>query len=704
MLIFLIWRVILAKKNLVIVESPAKAKTIKKYLGASFDVIASMGHVRDLPKSRLGVEIQNNFEPSYSIIKGKKDVVKDLKNKASKSKKVFLATDPDREGEAIAWHLAHVLKLDENDENRVSFNEITKSGVKSGIDSPRKIDSLLVNSQQARRILDRLVGYKLSPFLCQKIQKGLSAGRVQSVALRIINDREIEIENFKPEEYWTITANLKAGNPAKLFKSSFWGTNEKQIKLENESQANEIVKNLEGAKYIVSEVKEGKRHRKPPPPFITSTLQQEAVRKLGFTSKKTMKIAQELYEGLEIPDFGSVGLITYMRTDSTRISDEAREKSEKFILNKWGKKYLPPKRRVFKTKSNAQDAHEAIRPTMPDVYPEKIKSSLTADQFKIYKLIWDRFISCQMADCVQNTVRVKILANDYLFKSSGCTPHFDGFTVLYTESKDEKEEKESELPKLEVGTECKLKKLDPIQHFTEPPPRFTEASLIKFLEENGIGRPSTYSSIISTIVYREYVTKDAKCFVPTELGRAVNSLIEKYFPSIVNLKFTARMEDDLDKIEKGDSEWREILDDFYKDFEKTLEDAKESTKDLKIKLKENETDIICDKCGLPMVVKRSRFGKFIGCSGYPECKNIKKFVQTIGVKCHKCGGDIIKRKSKKGKVFYGCINYPDCDFVSWNIPSGEVCKICGNPLFLKGKSTFCEFCDNKKKKQGEGEE
>ena len=683
------------KNNLVIVESPAKAKTIKKYLGPKFDVVASMGHVRDLPRTRLGVNLKENFEPTYSIIKEKKELVKKLKEKASDFENIFLATDPDREGEAIAWHLAYILKLDKNAKNRVFFNEITKFGVETGIKNPQVINNLMVGSQQARRILDRIVGYKLSPFLCQKIQKRL--------ALRIINDREQEIENFVPQEYWSLTANLRGGEPKKDFKAIFWGikdenNNFKQIKLENESQTQEIIKNLENAKYIVLEIKRGKRHKKLAPPFITSTLQQEAARKLNFSSKKTMKVAQELYEGVDIPDLGAVGLITYMRTDSVRISEESRKISEEFILNKWGEKYLPSKKRIFKTKSNAQDAHEAIRPTMPNIAPENIKSSLTSDQFKIYKLIWERFIASQMSDCVQNTVKIKILANNYIFNSSGCTPYFDGFTVLYTESRDEKEEKELALPELSEGSECKLKKLEPGQHFTEPPPRFTEASLVKFLEENGVGRPSTYASIISTILFRNYVTKENKTFVPTELGKAVNNLIKKYFPDIVDIKFTSNMENNLVKVEHGKIDWHKILDNFYKDFEKTLETAKDLTKDLKIKLKENEVDITCDKCGLPMEVKFSRFGKFIGCSGYPECKNIKKFVQGIGVKCHKCGGNIIKKKSKKSKVFYGCENYPKCDFVSWYMPNGEKCPKCGGPLFLKGKKVFCENCEKNSNK------
>ena len=680
------------KNNLVIVESPAKAKTIKKYLGKTFDVVASMGHIRDLPKSRLGVDPEKNFEVSYTVMKDKKSTVKSLKEKASKSEKIYLATDPDREGESIAWHLAYVLGLDCEEENRITFNEITKSGVLNGINHPRKIDSLLVNSQQARRVLDRLVGYKLSPFICKKIQRGLSAGRVQSVALKIIIDREIEIENFVPQEYWNITAHLESEDQE--FDALFWGS-DKQIKLENQEQSQKIIDDLKGAQYIVSEVKKGKKHKRPFAPFITSTFQQEAVKKLGFSSKKSMKIAQELYEGVSIDKIGTTGLITYMRTDSTRISEESRKKAEEFILNKWGEKYIPSTRRIFKTKSNSQDAHEAIRPAMPNISPEQIKSNLTPDQFKIYKLIWDRFISSQMADCIQNTVNIKVSANGYIFKSSGYSVEFDGFTVLY---KDDNEKKDKPLPYLSVGTICKLIKLDPSQHFTDPPPRYNEASLIKTLEEDGVGRPSTYASIISTITMRDYVQKDGKSFVPTELGRAVNDLIQKYFPSIVDVKFTSTMESNLDKIEKGDSDWKDTLRDFYSDFEKYLQNAKDETKDLKIHIKDNETGIICDKCGMPMVIKRSKYGKFIGCSGFPSCKNIQKFVNSIGVKCYKCGGDIEKKKSKKGRIFYGCSNYPNCDFASWNQPTGELCKSCGMPMFLKGKKKFCENCEKKEDK------
>ena len=683
------------KSKLVIVESPSKAKTIKKYLGSNFSIIASMGHVRDLPKFHLGIDVKNDFKPSYSVIKDKKDFVKKLKEKASKSSSILLATDPDREGEAIAWHLAHILKLDFNEKNRVTFNEITKDGISSGMKNIRSINLSLVDSQQARRVLDRLVGYKLSPFLCQKIQKGLSAGRVQSVALKILNDREKEILSFKPEEYWTISVILSKYEGGKTFTANFWGTLEKEIELKNENDANKILDNLKNSKYIVSDVKNGKRKKNPPPPFITSTLQQEAAKKLNFTSKKTMKIAQELYEGVHVDEYGTTGLITYMRTDSTRLSEESIDKISSLISKKWGDKYL--KKRVFKKKNSVQDAHEAIRPSIPSLEPEIAKKNLTDDQFKLYKLIWNRFTSSQMSCCVMNTMQVKVLSNDYLFKASGSSVHFDGFTVLYDDNKDSNNDKEIILPDLKVGDECYFHKIDKIQHFTEPPPRYTEASLIKTLEENGIGRPSTYASIISTILNREYAKTENKRFFVSELGKEVNKLLEEYFSSIINVKFTSNMESDLDKIEKENIEWKSIVRNFYENFEKVLEDVKNKTKELKVHLKENETDVVCDLCGAPMVVKYSKFGKFLGCSNYPDCKNIKKFVQSLGIRCPQCNGDIIKKVTKKKRKFYGCSNYPSCDFASWNQPTGEICKICDSPLFLKGKKVFCESCTKNKK-------
>ncbi|MDR1364128.1 MAG: type I DNA topoisomerase [Oscillospiraceae bacterium] len=682
------------KNNLVIVESPAKAKTIKKYLGNNFEVIACFGHIRDLPAKRFGVDVKNDFTPEYVIIKDKEKIVSEIKEKAKNSVSVVLATDPDREGEAISWHLANILKLNSDDNNRVAFNEITKTGVKKGIETPRKIDSDLVDAQQARRILDRLVGYKLSPFLCQRIQKGLSGGRVQSVALRMIVDRENEIRIFVPEEYWTITASLNPEKSEKVFQAKFWGNKDGEIKLKNQSQTNEILEHIKDSEYKIVKLKKGKRSKNPAPPFITSTFQQEAVRKLGFSSKRAMKVAQELYEGVDISGHGATGLITYMRTDSIRISDEAMAEAKDFIIKTWGEKYSPTTQRKFKTKANAQDAHEAIRPTVINFLPEEIKSSLTNDQFKIYKLVWNRFIASQMTNCLQDTVRVEIDASGYIFRASGLTVSFDGFTVLYSEGKDEKEEQEKSLPKLSEGMNCGLKKLDHAQHFTEPPPRFTEASLIKALEENGVGRPSTYAATISVLIFREYVTKDGKIFSPTELGETVDGLIKKYFPAIVNVEFTAKMESQLDGVKHGKSKWQNILRDFYGDFEKMLENAKAETKDLKLELKENETDIICEKCGNKMVIRRGRYGKFIGCSGYPECKNIQKIIKTVGAKCPKCNGEIIEKNTKRNRIFYGCANYPNCNFATWDTPTDQVCPKCGSFLFKKGEDIFCITCDS----------
>lgn len=681
--------------KLIIVESPAKAKTIKKYLGDGYEVIASMGHVRDLAKSKLSVDVENNFEPKYSIIRGKSQLVKELKKAAQKSEKVFLATDPDREGEAISWHLAYVLNLDTAEENRVTFNEITKTGVTTGMSNPKKIDIDLVNAQQARRVLDRLVGYKLSPFLSQKIRKGLSAGRVQSVAMRIIVDREEEIRAFVSEEYWTIDCKFIPKGQRRSFDAYLHSKNGEKIKISSEQEANAILKDLDGSNYVVDKVKKGKKQISPAPPFITSTLQQDASRKLGFTAKKTMKIAQELYEGVEVLNIGAVGLITYMRTDSLRISDDALNSAHDFILGQWGDKYLPAKPRRFKTKASAQDGHEAIRPTMPDLPPEKVQGSLSADQYKLYKLIWERFIASQMANCIHDTVSIDIEANGYIFKASGYTVRFDGFTVLYQESKDQKEgkyEKAKELPNLNEGDSLKLKEIVPNQHFTQPPPRYTEASLIKTLEGNGIGRPSTYATVISTITSREYVTKEAKTLKPTELGEVTTNLIKERFPKIVNVKFTAQMEKDLDTIAEGKEGWTDVLDNFYGDFSKTLEKAKQEMEGVKIQLKEYETDIVCEKCGKKMVIKYGRYGKFIGCSGYPECTNIKKIVNETGAKCPKCGGKIIEKKSKRGRIFYGCENYPKCDFASWDQPTKEVCPKCGKALFKKkgkNKKLFC---------------
>ncbi len=695
--------------NLVIVESPAKAKTIKKYLGKDYDVIASMGHVRDLPEKRLSVDVKKDFKPTYTILKGKEKIVEEIQNKAKKSKKIFLATDPDREGEAISWHLAYLLDLDPEENNRVTFNEITKTGVGLGMKSPRAIDIDLVNAQQARRILDRLVGYKLSPFLCKKIHKGLSAGRVQSVAVRIIVDREEEIRKFKPEEYWSIDANFTPKGSKKHFSASFYGDLKNKIEIKNESEASVILKNLENKEYKVLKLKKGKRKKNPAPPFITSTLQQDASRKLGFQARRTMKVAQELYEGIEIEGFGAVGLITYMRTDSLRISEDAIKEAQNYILEKWGKKYLPPSARRFKTKSNSQDGHEAIRPSTPKITPDQIKNSLSSDQYKLYKLIWERFIACQMANSIQNTTSVDITEGNYLFKASGYTVEFDGFTILYTEGRDTAEEKEKSLPNLEENMPLKLKDIKSNQHFTQPPPRYTEATLIKALEEYGVGRPSTYAATISTITSREYVVREAKTLKPTELGEVTNNLMKKKFPKIVNVKFTAQMENDLDVVESGKIEWTKILDEFYTEFSKSLEKAKEDMKDVKIELKEDQTDIVCEKCGRKMIVKRGRFGKFIACPGYPECTNKKSISHEIGVKCPKCkDGNVIERRSKKGRAFFGCSNFPKCRFISWDKPLNELCPKCKENLYQKQtkKTTkiYCkaEGCGYEKTENNEG--
>ncbi|MDO4419591.1 MAG: type I DNA topoisomerase [Ruminococcus sp.] len=680
--------------NLVIVESPAKAKTIKKYLGKDFEVIASMGHVRDLPSARLSVDVKKDFAPKYEIIKGKEKLVDELKKLAGKSDKVYLATDPDREGEAISWHLAYILGLDMNEANRVEFNEITKSGVENGMDNPRAVNIDLVNAQQARRILDRLVGYKLSPFVSQKIRRGLSAGRVQSVAVRIIVDRENEIRAFVPEEYWSIDAKLIPKGARKAFSAAFYGSADgKKIEIKSKEQADEILSALDGAEYSVTKVKNGTRKKSPVPPFITSTLQQEASRKLSFQSRRTMRVAQELYEGVDIDGIGATGLITYMRTDSLRISNDAMREAADFISNKYGKDYLPSKPRYFKSRNNAQDGHEAIRPTSVSLTPDRVKANLTTDQYKLYKLIWERFLASQMADCIQKTTQVDIQANNYLFKASGYRVDFDGFTVLYVESKDEAEAKASELPTLEKDMPLKLKEITPNQHFTQPPARFTEASLIKALEEYGIGRPSTYAATITTIVGREYVKREGKSLHPTELGEALSNLMKERFPKIVNVKFTAQMEQDLDTVESGDVEWVALLNQFYGDFEKTLKKAKADMEGVKIQLKEDQTDIVCDKCGKLMVIKVGRYGKFIACPGWPECKNIIPYTEKVGVSCPDCGSDVIIRRTKKGKIFYGCSSFPKCNFMSWNEPTNEKCPQCGGILFKKKGKKETLYCN-----------
>ncbi len=702
--------------KLVIVESPAKAKNIKKYLGSGYEVMASMGHVRDLPAARLCVDVKNDFAPKYAIIKGKEQLVKDLKSQAAKSEAVILAADPDREGEAISWHLATVLGLDLNEENRVTFNEITKSGVQAGMKNPRRVDMDFVNAQQARRILDRLVGYKLSPFVSQKIRRGLSAGRVQSVAVRLIVDREEEIRKFVPEEYWTLDAKFTSAS-RKVFPASFYGDETGKIEISSKEQADKYLNRLDGAKYVVSSVKKGTKKKNPVPPFITSTLQQEASRRLGFQAQRTMRIAQELYEGVDIKGQGSMGLITYMRTDSLRISEEARSQANDFILKEYGQNYLPEKPRYFKSRSSAQDGHEAIRPTSVFLTPDMVKSSLTSDQYKIYNLIWQRFLSSMMASSILNTIKVEIKAdsgvkNEYcIFTASGYSVKFDGFTALY-EEKTEEDKKATQLPELKEGDNVKLKELSGNQHFTQPPARYSEATLIKALEENGVGRPSTYATIVTTIVKREYVKRQSKILAPTELGEATTKLLKEHFPKIVNVKYTAQMEDSLDAIDRGDEDYIRMLHVFYDDFDATLAKAKTDMQGVKIKLEEDVTDIPCEKCGKMMVVKTGRFGKFLACPGYPECKNTKPFVTKTNATCPKCGGEVVERRSKKGRVFYGCSNWPKCDFVTWDKPTDDNCPKCGKSLFkTAGSVKHClnDGCDyeikaSRKKKNDNPEE
>lgn len=674
--------------KLVIVESPTKVKTVKKYLGEGYNVTASMGHVRDLPAAKLSVDVKNDFAPKYAVIKGKEKLVKELKGMVAESDGVYLATDPDREGEAISWHLATLLGLDPNETNRVTFNEITKTGIEAGMKNPRSIDMNLVNAQQARRILDRLVGYKLSPFISQKIRRGLSAGRVQSVAVRLIVDRENEIRAFVPEEYWSLDAKFIA--PCrKSFSASFYGDETGKVKITNKEQADGYLARLENAKYTVTSVKKGTRKKNPAPPFITSTLQQEASRKMGFQGQRTMRVAQELYEGVDIQGIGTTGLITYMRTDSLRISEEARAATNDFIRDAYGEKYLPDKPRYFKSRSNAQDGHEAIRPTNPSLTPDRVRGSLSSDQYKLYTLIWKRFIASLMATCIQNTVKAEIDAvtegvDGYCrFTAAGYSIKFDGFTVLYEESTDDEAEAEGKLPEINVDDKLKLKELKGNQHFTQPPARYTEASLIKALEENGIGRPSTYATIITTIVKREYVKRQQKQLCPTELGEAITNLLKDKFSKIVNTKFTAGMETKLDEVGEGNEDYIAMLHEFYDDFDKNLQKVKAEMKDVKIRLEEDQTDIPCEKCGRMMVIKVGRYGKFLACPGYPECKNAKPLVTKTDAKCPKCGGEVIEKKSKRGFPFYGCGNWPECDFMTWDKPTDEKCPNCGKSLFKR---------------------
>lgn len=678
--------------KLVIVESPAKAKTIGKYLGRGYKVTASMGHVRDLPASTLGIDVENGYTPKYITIKGKQKLVKELKAEAKKCDGVLLATDPDREGEAISWHLANILGLDPSAPNRVTFDEITKKGVKEGMAHPRAINIDLFNAQQARRELDRLVGYKLSPFLWKKVRRGLSAGRVQSVAVRLIRDRELEIENFKPDEYWNIDALMNPQGEKGEFTARLAATADgKKLTVTNKQQADGILAALDGRDYTITKIEKGKRRRQPSPPFITSTLQQDASRAFGFSATRTMRAAQTLYEGVDIAGHGTVGLITYMRTDSLRIAAEAQAAAKTFIAERWGDNYVCKTARKWKSRSAtaAQDAHEAIRPSMPELTPDEVEQSISGDTAKLYRLIWSRFMASQMADCIQDTVSASITAGDYLFRASGFRVSFDGFTALYEESTDDAKKKETALPPLEEGQTLKLKKLTADQKFTQPPPLYTEATLIHALEENGIGRPSTYAPIITTIVDRGYVEKDQKKLKTTPLGQAVNTVMMEQFPDIVNVKFSADMEKKLDVVEAGQADWVKTIDDFYQGFEKSLEQAEKNMEGKRIKVEDIPTDEICEKCGRPMVIKSGRYGKFVACSGFPECRNAHPLVKDTGGLCPLDGGHMLVRKSAKGRVYYGCSNYPKCNYMTWDEPVPEKCPQCGSTLFKKKGQLYC---------------
>ena len=690
----------MASKKLLIVESPAKAGTIKKYLGKDYNVVASMGHIIDLPKSQLGVDVDHGFTPKYITIRGKGTLLALLKKEAAKADTVYLATDPDREGEAISWHLAKALNIDPDSKCRVTFNEITKSAVKAAIKQPRKIDMDLVNAQQARRILDRIVGYKISPILWEKVKKGLSAGRVQSVATRLICDREEEIENFTPEEYWTISALLTEPGSGKDFEARYYGEHNEEKKLSTGDDAKKILDDIQGADFIVDSIKTGEQKRNPQPPFTTSTLQQDASRKLNFQAAKTMQVAQTLYEGINLGGrIGSIGLITYMRTDSLRIADDAQAEAVAFLKENYGAEYVHP--RQYKTRKNAQDAHEAIRPTSINIKPAEIKDKLTNDQYKLYKLIWERFAASQMESAVYDTMSVTIDAKGHTFKASGRRIKFKGYMAVYVEGSDTKEAKDKMLPKLEEKQKVDLKEITPNQHFTQPPPRYSDATLIKELEENGIGRPSTYAPTISTIVSRGYVVRNKRQLIPTELGMVTTDIMKNNFKDIVDVDFTAEMEGELDNIEDGKMQWVEVLNDFYPPFKKNLDEAGQRI--AKIKIKDEESDVICEKCGRRMVYKLSKFGRFLACPGYPECKNTKAIREGTGVECPKCGGEILVKHSKRGKTYYGCEHAPKCDFMAWDAPvKDEKCPVCGGLLLRKNgrsKKIFCwnENCNYEKK-------
>lgn len=678
-------------KNLVIVESPAKAKTLKKFLGSNYKIEASVGHVRDLPKSDLGVDIENDYEPRYITIRGKGDILAKLRKDVKNANKVFLATDPDREGEAISWHLKNALKLDEEKASRITFNEITKNAVKKSIKEARQIDMNLVNAQQARRVLDRVVGYKISPLLWKKVKKGLSAGRVQSVALKIICDREEEIENFIQEEYWSVEANLKVNK--EIFNAKLHSYDGEKIQITSKENADKIIENIKKEQFIVNEVKESQRIKKPLPPFTTSTLQQEASKILGFPTNKTMFNAQQLYEGVDIKGQGTIGLLTYIRTDSTRISDEAFIDVKELILNNYGKEFVMDQKQEYKTKNRSQDAHEAIRPTYVHLLPDEIKDSLTKDQYKLYKLVWERFVASQMKSAIYNTLSIKLSAGKYIFRASGSILNFEGYLKVYKKQEDDKEE-DVKIPKLEKDQKLNVVDIKGLQHFTQPPSRYTDAMLVKTLEELEIGRPSTYSTIVTTLTQRGYVIKEQKLFYPTELGEIVNDILKNNFENIVDIEFTANMENELDRIEDGEIEWKETIRSFYPEFAVKIEEAEKNIGEVDIE--DEVTDVICDKCGKNMVIKYGKYGKFLACPGFPECRNTKSFFEEAGVNCPLCNGKVIIKKTKKGRRYYGCENNPDCEFMSWNKPTGELCPRCNSFLIEKGTKNIKIVCSNEK--------
>lgn len=679
------------KKYLVIVESPAKATTIGKFLGSSYKIEASMGHIRDLPKSQLSIDIENDFEPKYITIRGKGELLSKLRRDAKNADKVFLATDPDREGEAISWHLLHALNLgEEKPISRITFNEITKTAVKRSISEARDIDMDLVDAQQARRVLDRLVGYTVSDLLWKKVKKGLSGGRVQSVALRLICDREEEINEFIPEEYWTLGAKLADKN-GKHFDTRFYGSPDKKMELANKAETDTVLSGLEGQDFRVTEVKTGSRQKKPVAPFTTSTMQQEASKHLNMATQKTMLIAQQLYEGIQIKGEGTVGLVSYIRTDSFRISDEAYDAAVGFIKENFGEEFVNPERVVYKSKGRTQDAHEAIRPTNVTRTPDSIKDSLSKDQYRLYKLIWERFVASQMSPAVYDTLSVKLEAGEYGFRASGSRLRFSGFLEVYNKGE---EEEDKVIPQLSEGDVLQLEELLPEQHFTQPPARFTDASLIKTLEEIGVGRPSTYAPTLTTIQARNYVTKEAKNLFPTELGEVVNDIMKNYFSEIVDVDFTANMEKRLDEVEMGNEEWKQIIRDFYPDFKRCVDDATEKL--AKVEIKNEVSDVICEKCGRNMVIKYGRYGKFLACPGFPDCQNAKPYFEPAGVNCPDCGAKVLIKKTKKGRVYYGCENNPECGFMSWNKPTGEKCPNCGSFLEIKGRKNPKIVCSNEK--------